>query len=84
MKDQSIAKLCSQCEDYYAEAVKLMDKEPVLESLDKEWTCSVSDIYSNYLLFYYKNLIILILGISKASNLSWVSPIPSVHGVQRK
>ncbi|XP_050432887.1 programmed cell death 6-interacting protein [Adelges cooleyi] len=41
MKDQSIAKLCSQCEDYYAEAVKLMDKEPVLESLDKEWTCSV-------------------------------------------
>ncbi|XP_050540794.1 programmed cell death 6-interacting protein [Daktulosphaira vitifoliae] len=41
MKDQSIAKLCSQCEEYYCETVKLMEKESVLMSLDKEWTSCI-------------------------------------------
>lgn len=42
MKDQSISKLCAQCEDYYVETVKLMEKESVMMSLDKEWSSTVS------------------------------------------
>jgi len=42
MKPQSIAKLCAQTEEYYAEAAKLMDREPIMMSLDKEWTSNVS------------------------------------------
>lgn len=42
MKDQSIAKLCAQCEELYAETAKLMEREPVMMSLDKEWTANVN------------------------------------------
>lgn len=42
MKDQIIAKICAQCEEYYSEATKLMEREPVMMCLDKEWTTYVS------------------------------------------
>lgn len=42
MKDQSIAKLCAQCEEYYAETVKMMEREPIMMSLEKECTAHVS------------------------------------------
>lgn len=45
MKDQSIAKLCAQCEEYYAETVKIMEREPCMMTLDKEWSSYVSIIY---------------------------------------
>lgn len=41
MKDQSIAKLCAQCEDYYTEAAKMIERELIMMSLDKEWTSYV-------------------------------------------
>lgn len=49
MKDQSIAKLCAQCEELYAETAKLMEREPVMMSLDKEWTANVNIfVFKNY------------------------------------
>lgn len=42
MKDRLIAKICEQCEYYYGEAAKLIEKELVMMSLDKEWTSYVS------------------------------------------
>ncbi|KAE9545357.1 hypothetical protein AGLY_000900 [Aphis glycines] len=42
MKDQTIAKLCAQCEEYYAETAKMMERETVMMSLDKEWTSNVN------------------------------------------
>jgi len=44
MKFQSIAKLCSQCEEYYGETIKLMEKEPTMLSLDKDWIQHVNII----------------------------------------
>lgn len=44
MKFQSLAKLCSQCEEYYAETIKLMEREPIMLSLDKDWVQHVSII----------------------------------------
>lgn len=44
MKDQSIAKLSAQCEEYYGETIKLMERDPVMLSLDKEWIQHVSII----------------------------------------
>lgn len=55
MKDQSIAKLCAQCEEYYAEAVKMMEREPVMMSLDKEWTS-----YVNIIVWMQKLLLIIL------------------------
>jgi len=51
MKFQSLAKLCSQCEEYYAETVKLMEREPIMLSLDKDWVQHVSiiDLFINIL-----------------------------------
>lgn len=37
MKDGIIAKLASQCEDFYAEALKLLQKESVRHIIDKDW-----------------------------------------------
>jgi len=45
MKDQTIAKLCAQCEEYYAETVKMMERETVMMSVDKEWTSNVNTKY---------------------------------------
>lgn len=45
MKDQTIAKLCAQCEEYYAETVKMMERETVMMSVDKEWTSNVNTQY---------------------------------------
>jgi len=45
MKDQTIAKLCAQCEEYYAETAKMMERETVMMSLDKEWTSNVNTKY---------------------------------------
>lgn len=45
MKDQTIAKLCAQCEEYYAETAKMMERETVMMSLDKEWTSNVNILY---------------------------------------
>lgn len=42
MKDQSIAKLCAQCEEFYAETKKIMERDPVMMSLDKEWPANVN------------------------------------------
>lgn len=44
MKDQSIAKLCAQCEEFYTETAKIMEREPIMMSLDKEWTANVNII----------------------------------------
>lgn len=41
MKYGSIARLCAQCEENYSEATKAMEREPVMMSLDKEWTSYV-------------------------------------------
>jgi len=58
MKFQSIAKLCSQCEEYYAETVKLMEREPIMLSLDKDWVQHVSiiDLFIKILLSIIKYL----------------------------
>lgn len=45
MKDQSIAKLCAQCEEYYSEAMKMMEREQVMMSLDKDWTSHVNIVF---------------------------------------
>lgn len=37
MKDAILAKLCAQCEEYYAEAIKLMSKESVKMIWEREW-----------------------------------------------
>jgi len=42
MKDQTIAKLCAQCEEFYADTAKMMERETVMMSLDKEWTSNVN------------------------------------------
>ncbi|CAI6349534.1 unnamed protein product [Macrosiphum euphorbiae] len=49
MKDQTIAKLCAQCEEYYAETVKMMERETVMMSVDKEWT---SNVYGKQSIFH--------------------------------
>lgn len=60
MKDQSIAKLCAQCEEYYLEALKMMERESIMMSLDKDWTSYVNIIVSMIKLFlkimYFKML----------------------------
>ena len=42
MKDVSIAKLCSQCEDLYANAMRSMQKEAVRNVWDSAWLPNVS------------------------------------------
>ncbi|XP_008486637.1 apoptosis-linked gene 2-interacting protein X 1-like, partial [Diaphorina citri] len=42
MKDAILAKLCAQCEDYYAEAMRLMSKDSVKQMWDREWVQQVS------------------------------------------
>ncbi|KAL1132118.1 hypothetical protein AAG570_010076 [Ranatra chinensis] len=42
MKDGIIAKLCSQCEDYYADALKLTQKETVRHIWEKEWLPTIA------------------------------------------
>lgn len=48
MKYQSIAKIYSQCEEFFGETVKLMERDTVAISLEKEWLAIVpSFVYNN-------------------------------------
>lgn len=51
MKDQSIAKLCAQCDEYYGEVLKLLQKDLILAALDKDWATQVSKTLMRNILF---------------------------------
>lgn len=42
MKDAIIAKLCSQCEDMYAEVLKSLQKDTLRHLWDKDWIPTVA------------------------------------------
>ena len=42
MKDSSVAKLCNQCEEMYADALKLMQKELLKALWDRDWISKVA------------------------------------------
>lgn len=51
MKDAVTAKLASQCEELYAEALRLMQKDSVRPIWDKDWIPIVSTAQSSLYLF---------------------------------
>jgi len=55
MKDAVIAKLSSQCEEMYAEVLKLFQKELLRPLWDKEWIPTVS-IFTGVLQFHAQNI----------------------------
>ncbi|KAK3859625.1 hypothetical protein Pcinc_034275 [Petrolisthes cinctipes] len=48
MKDQVVAKLCSQCEDMFSEALKHLQKETLKTLWDREWIPRVAGKQSGY------------------------------------
>lgn len=81
MKFQSLAKLCSQCEEFYAETVKLMEREPIMLSLDKDWVQHVSiiDLFIKILLNIC--LILNFIGLRKTCNIQWFGSVLSSYGL---
>lgn len=49
MKEAIIAKLAAQCEDYYAEALRSMQRDLVRSMWDREWIPKVTSKQSAYL-----------------------------------
>jgi len=48
MKDAIVAKLCIQCEDMYADALKQLQRDTVKHLWDKEWIPTVMHTIVNY------------------------------------
>lgn len=42
MKDQIVAKLASQCEELYGEALKILQRDNLKQLWDREWISTVS------------------------------------------
>uniref|UniRef100_A0A8D8W3V9 Programmed cell death 6-interacting protein n=1 Tax=Cacopsylla melanoneura TaxID=428564 RepID=A0A8D8W3V9_9HEMI len=59
MKDAILAKLCAQCEDYYADAMRLMSKDSLKQMWDKEWVQMVSGKQAalHAMTHYYQGLV---------------------------
>lgn len=59
MKDAIIAKLCSQCSEYYAEALNAMQKESVRQIWDREWVPLVAGKQSAFagLAHYFQSIV---------------------------
>lgn len=64
MKDQVVAKLCSQCEDMFGDALKHLQKETLKTLWDREWIPRVAGKQSGYhgLAQYHQ---------SRVSSVSW-------------
>lgn len=45
MKDSSVAKLASQCEDLYGESLKIFQRENLKQIWDKDWIAMVSILF---------------------------------------
>ncbi len=48
MKDAIVAKLASQCDEYYTEAYKAMKRDPIQSMWDREWLSTVSSKQASY------------------------------------
>ena len=49
MKDAVVAKLFSQCEENYAEALKLMQKEPLKPLWERDWIYKITAKQNGFL-----------------------------------